>query len=156
MLMAMPIVLFPALATQIFHAPAMFGLLYSAEGVGALTATATSGWTSRVHHHGRAIVIAASVWGGSIALAGLMPSIWLVLACLVAAGAADMVSGLFRSVIWNQTFPDSMRGRLAGIELLSFRLAPSAVRPGRGSWPTDGACVGPSPAAASWVFWEWH
>ncbi|MBE3074095.1 MAG: MFS transporter, partial [Actinobacteria bacterium] len=124
MLMAMPIVLFPALATQIFHAPAMLGLLYSAEGVGALIATATSGWTSRVHHHGRAIVIAASAWGASIALAGLMPSMWLVLVCLMAAGAADMVSGLFRSVIWNQTIPDSMRGRLAGIELLSYSLGP--------------------------------
>ncbi|HEY8619221.1 MAG TPA: MFS transporter [Dermatophilaceae bacterium] len=124
MVMAMPIVLFPALATQIFHAPAMLGLLYSAEGVGALIATATSGWTSRVHHHGRAIVIAASAWGGSIALAGLMPSLWLVLVCLIAAGAADMVSGLFRSVIWNQTIPDSMRGRLAGIEMLSYSLGP--------------------------------
>jgi MFS family permease len=124
MVMAMPIVLFPALATQIFHAPAMLGLLYSAEGVGALIATATSGWTLRVHHHGRAIVIAASAWGGSIALAGLMPSLWLVLVCLIAAGAADMVSGLFRSVIWNQTIPDSMRGRLAGIEMLSYSLGP--------------------------------
>jgi MFS family permease len=124
MLMAMPIVLFPALATQVFHAPAMLGLLYTAEGVGALFATATSGWTSRVHHHGRAVVIAASVWGGSIALAGLMPSLWLVLVCLVVAGAADMVSGLFRSVIWNQTVPDSMRGRLAGIEMLSYSLGP--------------------------------
>ena len=124
MLMAMPIVLFPALATQVFQAPAMLGLLYSAEGVGALVATATSGWTSRVHHHGRAVVIAASAWGGAIALAGLMPSLWLVLICLVVAGAADMVSGLFRSVIWNQTIPDSIRGRLAGIEMLSYSLGP--------------------------------
>jgi MFS family permease len=124
MLMAMPIVLFPALATQVFQAPAMLGLLYSAEGVGALVATTTSGWTARVHHHGRAVVIAASVWGGAIAIAGLMPSLWLVLVCLVVAGAADMVSGLFRSVIWNQTIPDSMRGRLAGIEMLSYSLGP--------------------------------
>jgi MFS family permease len=35
-----------------------------------------------------------------------------------------MVSGLFRSVIWNQTIPDSMRGRLAGIEMLSYSLGP--------------------------------
>ncbi len=124
MLMAMPIVLFPALATQVFHEPAMLGLLYSAESVGALIATATSGWTSQVHHHGRAVVIAATVWGGSIAIAGLMPTMWLVLLCLVVAGAADMVSGLFRSVIWSQTIPDSMRGRLAGIEMLSYSLGP--------------------------------
>lgn len=124
MLMAMPIVLFPALATQVFHEPSMLGLLYSAESVGALIATATSGWTSRVHHHGRAVVIAAAAWGGSIAVAGVMPTMWLVLLCLMVAGAADMVSGLFRSVIWNQTIPDSMRGRLAGIEMLSYSLGP--------------------------------
>ena len=168
MLMAMPIVLFPALATQIFHAPAMLGLLYSAEGVGALAATATSGWTSRVHHHGRAIVIAASVWGGSIALAGLMPSLWLVLACLVVAGAADMVSGLFRSVIWNQTIPDSMRGRLAGIEMLSYSLGPigGQARAGlvadrwsvRGSITSGGIlCVLGVALTASWLhgFWSY-
>lgn len=167
MLMAMPIVLFPALATQIFHAPAMLGLLYSAEGVGALAATATSGWTSCVHHHGRAIVIAASVWGGSIALAGLMPSLWLVLACLVVAGAADMVSGLFRSVIWNQTIPDSMRGRLAGIELLSYSLGPlgGQTRAGlvadrwsvRGSITSGGVlCVLGVALTASWLgFWSY-
>ena len=166
MVMAMPIVLFPALATQIFHAPAMLGLLYSAEGVGALIATATSGWTSRVHHHGRAIVIAASAWGGSIALAGLMPSMWLVLLCLMAAGAADMVSGLFRSVIWNQTIPDSMRGRLAGIELLSYSLGPlgGQTRAGlvadrwsvRGSITSGGIlCVVGVALTASWLHGFW-
>src|SRR5262249_30026579 len=44
--------------------------------------------------------------------------------CLVAAGAADMMSGIFRNVIWNQTIPDSLRGRLASIELLSFSGGP--------------------------------
>ena len=166
MLMAMPIVLFPALATQIFHAPAMLGLLYSAEGVGALIATATSGWTSHVHHHGRAVVIAASAWGASIALAGLMPSMWLVLLCLMAAGAADMVSGLFRSVIWNQTIPDSMRGRLAGIELLSYSLGPlgGQTRAGlvadrwsvRGSITSGGIlCVVGVALTASWLHGFW-
>ena len=37
---------------------------------------------------------------------------------------ADMVSVLFRSVIWNQTIPDEMRGRLAGIEMLGYSLGP--------------------------------
>ena len=35
-----------------------------------------------------------------------------------------MVSGLFRSVIWNQTIPDHMCGRLAGTELLSYSIGP--------------------------------
>ena len=124
MLMAMPIVLFPALASEVFERPATLGLLYSAESIGSLLIAATSGWTSHVHHHGRAVVISAMVWGGSFGLVGLAPNIWWALLALVVAGAGDMVSGLFRGTIWNQTIPDSMRGRLAGIEMLSYWLGP--------------------------------
>jgi MFS family permease len=124
MLMAMPIVLFPALATEVFRTPAMLGLLYSAESVGALLVTATSGWTSRVRHHGRAVIIAAMVWGGSIGLVGVAPNVWWALVALVVAGAGDTISGIFRTTIWNQTIPDSIRGRLAGIEMLSYSLGP--------------------------------
>jgi len=124
MFLAMPTVLFPALAADVLRAPEVYGLLLTAGTVGSLLATATSGWTSRVHAHGRAVVVAAVVWGGAVALAGLSPSTWMVLACFTVAGAADMVSGIFRSTIWNQTIPDSMRGRLAGIEMLSYSLGP--------------------------------
>ena len=76
MLLAMPVVLFPALAQNVFGNPHLLGFLYSAETVGALVATAFSGWTARVHHHGRAIVVAASAYGACVALAGLSPNIW--------------------------------------------------------------------------------
>ena len=42
------------------------------------------------------------------------------------AGGADMLSGIFRDTLWNQTIPDSLRGRLAGVELLSYSVGPSA------------------------------
>ncbi|HEY6738395.1 MAG TPA: MFS transporter [Actinopolymorphaceae bacterium] len=124
MLLAMPVVLFPAFAGDVLGQPAMLGLLYTAGTIGALIATATSGWTSRVHHHGRAVVLAAAAWGGAVAIAGLAPSAVLAVAMLTIAGAADMISGLFRSVIWNQTIPDERRGRLAGIEMLSYSIGP--------------------------------
>ncbi|MBC7639601.1 MAG: MFS transporter [Rhodoferax sp.] len=124
MFMAMPVVLFPALATGVFHRPGLLGLLYTAETVGGLAATATSGWTSRVHHHGRAVVVAATVYGASIGLVGLAPGPWSAMALLAVAGAADMVSAVFRGVIWHQTIPDDKRGRLAGIEMLSYSIGP--------------------------------
>ena len=124
MLLALPVVLFPALAEEVFGRPELLGLLYSAETVGALVATALSGWTARVHHHGRMIVVAAAAYGACIAVAGLMPSIWLVALWLALSGAADMVSAVFRSTVWNQTIPETMRGRLAGIEMLSYSLGP--------------------------------
>jgi len=112
MFLAMPIVLFPAFATEVLKEPKLLGLLYSAEAVGALLATLTSGWARRVHHHGRAVVLATIVWGGSVGIAGLAPNIWFAIACFAVAGGADLISVLFRSVIWNQTIPDEMRGRL--------------------------------------------
>ena len=124
MLLALPVVLFPALAEEVFGRPELLGMLYSAETVGALLATALSGWTSRVHHHGRAIVVAAAAYGACVGFAGLMPSIWLVAFFLMLSGAADMVSGVFRGTVWNQTIPEGMRGRLAGIEMLSYSLGP--------------------------------
>ena len=124
MLLAMPVVLFPALVEEIFERPELLGLLYASETAGAMIATGLSGWVSRVHHHGRAIVVAAAAYGGAICLAGLMPSFWLVLVFLTLAGSADMISGLFRATVWNQTIPEAMRGRLAGIEMLSYSLGP--------------------------------
>ena len=124
MLLAMPVVLFPALAQEVFERPELLGLLYSAETVGALVATALSGWTARIHHHGRAIVIAALFYGLFVGLAGLMPSIWMVLLFFMLAGAADMISAVFRGTVWNMSIPENMRGRMAGIEMLSYSVGP--------------------------------
>jgi MFS family permease len=144
----------------------MLGVLYSAETVGALVATALSGWTSRVHHHGRAIVIAAVLYGGCIAVAGWSPSIWLAVLFFALAGAADMISAVFRGTIWNQTIPDNLRGRLAGIEMLSYSIGPlgGQVRAGivadrwtvRGSIISGGvSCVAGVTLTAMWLrdFW---
>jgi hypothetical protein len=35
-----------------------------------------------------------------------------------------MMSGLFRSLIWDLTIPDELRGRMAGLELLSYGVGP--------------------------------
>lgn len=168
MFMAMPTVLFPALAEDVLEQPGLLGLLYSAGTIGSLLATATSGWTRRVHHHGRAVVLAAMAWGAAVALAGVAPDIWWVLVCFTLAGSADMISGIFRSTVWNQTIPDHMRGRLAGIEMLSYSLGPlgGQARAGlvadgwsvRGSVASGGVlCVVGVAATAVWLrdFWAY-
>jgi MFS family permease len=131
MILAMPNALFPFLADEI-GAPWALGLMYAATSVGALAVTLTSGWTSKVHRHGLMVALAAGAWGLAMAGAGWSTPVWLVLFFLAVAGAADCVSGLFRSTMWNQTIPDHLRGRLAGIELLSYTLGPqlSQIRAG--------------------------
>lgn len=122
MFFAMPIALFPAVAES--FGGASVGLFYSMLAVGPLLVTLTSGWTSHVQKHGAAILIAVVVWGIAIVGFGLAPNLWLALACLLVAGAADSVSGIFRMTIWNQTIPDRLRGRMAGIEMISYLSGP--------------------------------
>jgi MFS family permease len=127
MVLAMSESIYPAFAQTILHRPDLLGLLYSAPTVGSLIASATSRWTARVHHHGRGVVAGATLWGAGVALAGATaPRPYLVLPSLVLAGFGDMISGLFRSIVWNQTIPDDKRGRLAGIEMLSYSIGPLA------------------------------
>ncbi|MGW1376418.1 MFS transporter [Streptomyces sp. NPDC002446] len=123
MLFAFPLAIFPFLADDL-DAPWALGLMYAALPAGSFLVSLTSGWTSRIHRQGRAIALAAAGWGLSIAVAGQLHNVWLVLLLLTLAGACDMVSGIFRSALWNQTIPDELRGRLAGIELLSYSAGP--------------------------------
>ena len=125
MTLAMPMALYPFWADQL-NAPWALGMFYSAITVGSVLVTVTSGWTTRYRFHGRAVILGAIGWGLAIAGAGLSTSLLLVLIFLTIAGAFDMISALFRANIWNQTIPDHFRGRLAGIELLSYSVGPLA------------------------------
>jgi len=123
MAFAFPIALFPAMAAADGRTESV-GWLLSAMSVGALAIGLFSGWTVKVTRHGRAVVIAAAVWALGIVALGFAPSLMLGLACLAVAGAADMVSGVFRGTIWNETIPNTLRGRLAGIEMISYLTGP--------------------------------
>ncbi|MFJ6214865.1 MFS transporter [Streptomyces sp. NPDC092296] len=123
MLFAFPNAVFPFLADRLDASWAL-GLMYAASSVGSLAVSLTSGWVSQVHRHGRMVIIAAGLWGAAITGAGLVGNVWLVLLFLALAGGADMVSGLGRSTMWNQSIPDGLRGRLAGVELLSYSAGP--------------------------------
>ena len=123
MFLAMPMALFPFWADEI-GAPWALGLFYSSITAGAVVVTIFSGWMRHYPKHGRAVVFGALGWGVAIAFAGTSNSLVIVITCLVIAGAFDQVSALFRGFIWNQSIPDELRGRLAGIEMLSYLLGP--------------------------------
>jgi MFS family permease len=124
MFLAMPLAVLPFLADEL-DADWALGLMYAAVPAGALLVSLVSGWTSRVRRHGRMVVLSAALWGLAIAAAGAVANVWLVLLFLAVAGGCDMVSGIFRAAMWNQTIPDELRGRLAGIELLSYSVGPT-------------------------------
>jgi MFS family permease len=123
MAFAFPVALFPAMAEGYGQTQAV-GWLLSAMSVGALVIGLFSGWTSKVSRHGRAVVLAAAAWAVGIVALGFASGLWWALACLAFAGAADMLSGVFRGTIWNETIPNTLRGRLAGIEMISYLSGP--------------------------------
>ena len=124
MFFGMPLALFPAIAARL-GGPGVLGLLYAAPSVGALVVAAASGWTARVRRQGLAVIYAAAAWGLAIIAFGFAATPVVALVMLGLAGAADSVSAIFRSAIWNQTIPDRLRGRLAGIEFLSYTSGPA-------------------------------
>ncbi len=122
MLFAFPHALYPALAKV--YGEKYLGFFYGSIALGALLASLTSGWTKFVYKHGRLIIAAAALWGVAIMLFGFATNIWVALGCLVLAGFFDMISGIFRGAVWNQTIPNHMRGRLASIEMISYLTGP--------------------------------
>lgn len=118
MVFGMPRALFPALGTVFYGGGAVtVGLLYAAPGAGALLGALFTGWVGRVRRQGRAVILSVLVWGGAIAVFGLVPWLPLGLAMLALAGAADVVSAVFRNTILQLSVPDALRGRLSSVHI---------------------------------------
>ncbi|MGH8874034.1 MAG: MFS transporter, partial [Acidimicrobiia bacterium] len=118
MIFGMPRALFPALGTGVFSGDATtVGLLYAAPGTGALLGAVTSGWVGTVRRQGQAVIVAVLVWGAAIAAFGFTSSLPIALGLLAAAGAADVVSAVFRNTILQLSVPDALRGRLSAIHM---------------------------------------
>jgi MFS family permease len=125
MVLAFPVVMLPFVAAR-FHETYALSILYCGLPAGALLAGLTSRWTRRVNRYGRAIVIAAAIWGLGIALFGFSSSLWVVVLGLAVGGGADAISFTFRNTMWNESIPPEVRGRMAGIEMISYSLGPTA------------------------------
>ena len=126
MVFGMPAALFPAFALdRLGEGPGILGLFYAAPAVGSLLAGLASGRAKHVRRQGRAIMVAVVCWGAAIAGFGASTTTWLALLFLAVAGAADMVSGIFRDAVLKTTTPDEMRGRLEGVSLTVVAAGPS-------------------------------
>lgn len=118
MVFGMPRAVFPAMATQVYGGgPAVYGLLSAAPGAGALVAALTTGWVGSIRRQGRAVVVSVAVWGLAVAAFGLVPWLWVGLVLLGVAGAADVISAVFRNTILQTTVPDALRGRLSALQI---------------------------------------
>jgi MFS family permease len=119
MIFGLPRALFPILAVKQFHrGPEIVGAMFSAIAVGAVVGASTAGWVSRVRRQGFAVLIAVALWGACIALFGTVHVLVLAFILLAFAGAADVISAVFRGTILQSMVTDAFRGRLTAIHIL--------------------------------------
>lgn len=111
--------LYPAYAATVFHVgPLGVGMMGAAPAAGAVIGLAFMGLTRHVQREGLAVLVCVSAWGACIALFALSPWFWLALVFLAFAGAADMVSAIFRQTILLTTVPDELRGRMGAVHIM--------------------------------------
>ncbi|MQA80099.1 MAG: hypothetical protein GEV10_16710 [Streptosporangiales bacterium] len=70
------------------------------------------------------VILAVCVWGLAIAAFGFARHLWLALVLLAVAGAADVVSNVFRNTILQAAAPEGMRGRLTAFKMALTGSAP--------------------------------
>jgi MFS family permease len=148
MIFGMPMSLFPALALDVFMVgPQGLGLMAAAPAAGAFLGALLSGWVSAVRRAGLAVIIAVVIWGAAITLFGLSTfSFPLALVFLAIAGAADVLSAVFRATIVQLETPDELRGRVTSIHIL---VVTSGPRLGDIEAATVGAIIGPTASVVS-------
>jgi len=117
--LAMPVALFPAINVDRFGgSPGTLGLLSTAIAVGGLLGSVLSGPVQHVVRPGRAMLFTGCIWGAALAGFGAVNSLPSSLALLAVAGAADVLSVVFRTTIVQLATPDSMRGRTSSTEFV--------------------------------------
>jgi len=119
MVLGMPRSLFPEMAERTFGDPPggglALGVLYAAIPTGALLTGFLSGSFTRLHRHGAAVTVAVCCWGLAVAAFGLAGSLRWAALFLALAGAADLVSMVFRGALLQEAATDEMRGRMQGV-----------------------------------------
>ncbi|GAB2554293.1 MFS transporter [Kribbella endophytica] len=142
--LAMPTALFPALAdTHFGGGPQTVSYLFAAIGVGGIVAATLSGPLGHLRHQGRAMLISVALWGTAIGAVALTTHLWLGLICLAIAGAADIITTVFRATILQANTPDDLLGRVSSLDLMVGIGGPNLGNLRAG---TLGGLLGPAPA----------
>jgi Transmembrane secretion effector len=115
-----PRALLPVYAQDIYHAGAQgLGILLAATSIGAVIMTPLVGRIGRMARKGVGVVVAVLGWGVCIVMFGIAPGpLWIGVALLAGAGAADMISMILRNQILQLRTPDELRGRISAVNAM--------------------------------------
>jgi MFS family permease len=118
--------LLPIFAQDILHVgPSGYGWLFAAPAVGAVIGSVGMiRLTDSIERRGPVLVVAVVVHGLATLVFGLSTMFWLTFACLALAGFSDSISMVIRNLIRQLETPDSLRGRMTGINMVFFMGGP--------------------------------
>lgn len=137
----MPRAVFPEAAVDTFGGGPAYGLLSASIAGGAALGGLLSGKLHGIARQGVAVTIAVCLWGVGVALSGLTSILWLAVLLLAAAGAADLVSSVFRSTMLQTVATDEMRGRMQGVFVVVVAGGPRVADLWHG-WAADAVGTG--------------
>lgn len=123
MAFAFPVAIFPQLAETLGE-KIRIGWLYAGMAIGSLVISFYSQIATKSPYRGKAIILSAVFWGVAILGFGFANTLLTCVIFLAIAGAFDAVNGLNRRILWNEIIPNNLRGRLAGLEMISFMSGP--------------------------------
>jgi MFS family permease len=113
------VALMPIFAHDILKTgPTGLGMLRAAPAVGALAISLLMARYPIRNKAGLRLFLCVALFGGATVLFGLSHSLWLSLATLAIAGAADMVSVIIRGSLIQLATPTHMRGRVSAVNSL--------------------------------------
>ncbi|MGD0630341.1 MAG: MFS transporter, partial [Terracidiphilus sp.] len=111
--------LMPIFAHDILHqGPRGLGLLRAAPAAGALMMSLTMARFPFRRKAGLRLFVCVGIFGAGTVVFGLSHSLWLSMAALAVAGAADTVSVIIRGSLLQLGTPPEMRGRVSAVNSL--------------------------------------
>lgn len=99
---------------------AWYGILGTAQPIGAVLAGSVMAWRGEVRRQGRVLLAAVLVYGAATAVFGASTSFMLCYVMYALTGAGDTVSTVIRNIIRQSHTPDPLRGRMTGVNMMFF------------------------------------
>jgi MFS family permease len=101
-----------------------YGLLATAQPLGAIAAGVTLAARPPLRRQGRWLLAGVAVYGAATAAFGLSSVLALSYVLFAATGAGDTISTVIRGTIRQLTTPDDLRGRMTGVNMVFFMGGP--------------------------------
>ena len=101
-----------------------YGLLATAQPVGALLAGLVLSLRSELKRQGVIFLLSVAMYGLATAVFGISTSFILSYIVFALTGAGDIVSSVIRGTIRQLTTPDKLRGRMVSVNMLFFMTGP--------------------------------